>query len=168
MPLHVSSKCAHHQEVKIALHSLWYHHTYRWPSRAHLCTRRPPISGRINVTVTSAIRNPDRISWIVRKKKGICVILVCKQIEWNWNCFEIWYRGSLEIENEKTSWLCGVAANPSARIEFKQASTRLLTAHRRSAVFASMGACMNSKWRGSVTRILFRRFEKELLSLQQN
>ena len=24
MPLHVSSTCAHHQEVKIALHSLWY------------------------------------------------------------------------------------------------------------------------------------------------
>jgi len=34
MPLHVSSACAHHQEVKIALHSLWYHHSYRWPSRA--------------------------------------------------------------------------------------------------------------------------------------
>jgi len=34
MPLHVSSTCAHHYEVKIALHSLWYHHTYRWPSRA--------------------------------------------------------------------------------------------------------------------------------------
>ena len=29
MPLHVSSTCAHHQEVKIALHSLWNHHTYR-------------------------------------------------------------------------------------------------------------------------------------------
>ena len=27
MPLHVSSKCAHHQEVKISLHSLLYHHT---------------------------------------------------------------------------------------------------------------------------------------------
>jgi len=27
MPLHVSSTCAHHQEVKIALCSLWYHHT---------------------------------------------------------------------------------------------------------------------------------------------
>jgi len=26
MPLHVSSTCAHHQEVKVALHSLWYHH----------------------------------------------------------------------------------------------------------------------------------------------
>ena len=26
MSLHVSSTCAHHQ-VKIALHSLWYHHT---------------------------------------------------------------------------------------------------------------------------------------------
>jgi len=29
VPLHVSSTCAHHQEVKIALHNLWYHHTYR-------------------------------------------------------------------------------------------------------------------------------------------
>jgi len=27
MPLHVSSTYAHHQEVKIALHSLWYHET---------------------------------------------------------------------------------------------------------------------------------------------
>ena len=27
MPLHVSSTCARRQEVKIALHSLWYHHT---------------------------------------------------------------------------------------------------------------------------------------------
>jgi len=23
------AQCAHYQEVKIALHSLWYHHTYR-------------------------------------------------------------------------------------------------------------------------------------------
>ena len=29
MPLHVSSIFAHHHEVKISLHSLWYHHTYR-------------------------------------------------------------------------------------------------------------------------------------------
>ena len=29
--LHVSSTGAHHQEVKITLHSLWYHHTYRCP-----------------------------------------------------------------------------------------------------------------------------------------
>ena len=29
MPLHVSSTCAHHQEAKTALHSLWYHQTYR-------------------------------------------------------------------------------------------------------------------------------------------
>jgi len=33
MPLYVSSTRVHHQEVKIALRSLWYHHTYRWPSR---------------------------------------------------------------------------------------------------------------------------------------
>jgi len=36
MPLHVSSTCAHYQEVKIVLYSLWYHHTYRWPSRAQV------------------------------------------------------------------------------------------------------------------------------------
>ena len=27
MPLHVPSTCAHRQEVKIVLYSLWYHHT---------------------------------------------------------------------------------------------------------------------------------------------
>ena len=26
--------CAHRQEVKIVLYSLWYHHTYRWLSCA--------------------------------------------------------------------------------------------------------------------------------------
>ena len=31
VPMHDSSTCAHNQEVKIALHSLWYHQTYRWP-----------------------------------------------------------------------------------------------------------------------------------------
>ena len=36
MPLHISSKSAHRQEVKIVLYSLWYHHTYRWPSRAQV------------------------------------------------------------------------------------------------------------------------------------
>jgi len=27
--------CAHHQEVKTVLYSIWYHHTCRWPSGAH-------------------------------------------------------------------------------------------------------------------------------------
>ena len=34
--------CAHHQEVKIALYSIWYHHTCRWPSGAQVereCTK---------------------------------------------------------------------------------------------------------------------------------
>jgi len=28
--------CAHHQEVKAVLYSLWYHHTCRWPSGAQV------------------------------------------------------------------------------------------------------------------------------------
>jgi len=36
MPLHVSNTRAFRQEVKIALHSLWYHHTYRRLSRAQV------------------------------------------------------------------------------------------------------------------------------------
>jgi hypothetical protein len=27
---------SHRQEVKILLYSLWYHHTYRWPSGAQV------------------------------------------------------------------------------------------------------------------------------------
>ena len=34
MPLHVSSTMCSSQEVKIVLYSLWYYHTYRWPSLA--------------------------------------------------------------------------------------------------------------------------------------
>ena len=44
MPLHVSSTRAHRQEAKIVLYNLWYHHTYRWPSRAQVEKGRPPIS----------------------------------------------------------------------------------------------------------------------------
>ena len=32
MPLHVSNTCSS-SVGQIALHSLWYHHTHRWPSR---------------------------------------------------------------------------------------------------------------------------------------
>jgi hypothetical protein len=35
MPLHVSNTCAHHQVVKIALHNLWYHHTYMCDDTIH-------------------------------------------------------------------------------------------------------------------------------------
>ena len=53
--------CAHHQEVKIVLHSIWYHHTCRCPSGAlverglqsslKLCTGRPPTG----VMITDAV-----------------------------------------------------------------------------------------------------------------
>ena len=53
--------CVHHQDVKTVLYSMWYHHTYRWSSRAqverrlmsspNLCTGRPPIG----VTIPHAV-----------------------------------------------------------------------------------------------------------------
>ena len=49
MPLHVSSKCAHREEAKIVLYSLWYHHTYRWPSRAQI---ERGLSQSVHWTVT--------------------------------------------------------------------------------------------------------------------
>ena len=51
MPLRVSSTCAHRQEGKIVLYSLWYHHIYRcddtgdcivqfWPpDDEHMCSK---------------------------------------------------------------------------------------------------------------------------------
>jgi len=52
MPLHVSSTCAHHQEVKTAVHSLWYHQIYRRPSRAQVERGLVQIL-TVNVTVHS-------------------------------------------------------------------------------------------------------------------
>jgi len=31
----------------LVLYSLWYHHTYRWLSCAHLCTGWPPVGAMI-------------------------------------------------------------------------------------------------------------------------
>ena len=68
-PLHVSSTCAHHQEVKIALHSLWYHHTYRWPSRV-LC-----IDDRLVCrSICSCI--PDARSAKHKQKHVLCSIYI--------------------------------------------------------------------------------------------
>jgi len=57
MPLHVSSTCAHHREVKRALHSLWYHHTYGWQSRApvHETATRP--NPKLEDNPLSAVRD---------------------------------------------------------------------------------------------------------------
>ena len=57
MPLHVSSTCAHHQDVKIALHSLWYHQTYRCCARHEGMWR----SGGVDpLTLNSALHGEER------------------------------------------------------------------------------------------------------------
>ena len=61
MPLHVSSTCAYHQEVKIVLHSLLYHYTYRcddtrgcvmqfWPhDDEHMCSKHVETRNKLIV-----------------------------------------------------------------------------------------------------------------------
>ena len=58
---HVSNTCAHHQEVKIALHSIWYRHTYRcddsrgcvmqfWPpDDEHMCSKHVEAWNKLTV-----------------------------------------------------------------------------------------------------------------------
>ena len=41
--------CAHHQEVKIVLYSVWYHHTCRWPSGAHVERREKKKKPSLNL-----------------------------------------------------------------------------------------------------------------------
>ena len=40
------AQCAHHQEVKILLYSIWYHHTYKWPSDAQVENQSSLNQGR--------------------------------------------------------------------------------------------------------------------------
>jgi len=42
--------CDHRQEVKIVLYSLWYRHTYRWPSRGN--------AGSPDTTLANRTQNP--------------------------------------------------------------------------------------------------------------
>ena len=58
MPLHVSSTFAHHQEVKIALYSLWYHHTYSWPSCAQV---EGVLSQPAHRTATLGVMIPEAV-----------------------------------------------------------------------------------------------------------
>ena len=52
--------CAHHQEVKTVLYSIWYHHTCRWPSGAQVERR---LSQTVHGQITDAIIVPH-IHWM--------------------------------------------------------------------------------------------------------
>ena len=56
--------CAHHQEVKIVLYSIWHHHTCRWPSGAQVergltCVR----DGHLQVWWYQMLYNTILTSW---------------------------------------------------------------------------------------------------------
>ena len=57
--------CVHHQEVKIVLYSIWYHHTCRWPSGAQF-ERRPSTctpDGHLQVWWYQMLYNTHLTSW---------------------------------------------------------------------------------------------------------
>ena len=55
--------CTHHQEVKIVLYSIWYHHTCRWPSGAQVYTLKDIIASQ------------ERLCHLLSKNyKSACVI----------------------------------------------------------------------------------------------
>ena len=60
MLLHVSNRCALHQVVKIALHSLRYHHTYRCDDE-HMCSKHVEVARGLSKPVheTAAYRCDD-------------------------------------------------------------------------------------------------------------
>jgi len=54
--------CAHHQEVKIVLYIIWYHHTCRWPSRAQGEKRLEPLfSQPVHRTAAYSVMTPDAV-----------------------------------------------------------------------------------------------------------
>ena len=54
--------CAHNQEVKVVLYSIWYHHTCRWPSGAQVEKRLKgdiKSSNRVFCHITTGCHNPE-------------------------------------------------------------------------------------------------------------
>ena len=75
---------------QIALHSLWYHHTYRWPSRAPV-TRRPPTVLMIPeavecyfdlLMISTCARNMYWHEINLLKNKNSCIKLVSYWDKW--------------------------------------------------------------------------------------
>jgi len=55
--------CAHRQEVKIVLYSIWYHHTCRWPSRAQSPLSTCARNGHLQVWWYQMLYNTILTSW---------------------------------------------------------------------------------------------------------
>ena len=102
MPLHVSSTCAHHQEVKIALHSLWNHHTYRCDkikliAKQILCIKL--VNTEINILRCTVSKTSTKkktlqmlmsLTYIVIWSYGYCGCILCSVLLCVWivHCVE--------------------------------------------------------------------------------
>ena len=70
--------CVHRQEVKIVLYSLWYHHTYRWPSGARDGTAMY-VSPNIKLRSCNHCCNGEAISVI--NSQSVLVALFIKHVK---------------------------------------------------------------------------------------
>jgi len=54
--------CTHHQEVKIVLYSIWYHHTCRWPSGAQVESGLEAVHSQpVHGTPPKSVMIPDAV-----------------------------------------------------------------------------------------------------------
>jgi len=110
--------CAHHQEVKIVLYSIWYHHTCRWPSDAQV---ERGLSQPVHRTAT--YRCDDSICCIIQfspPDDEHILLETCRGIQWTY------YRTRISA----LSWLiikiilrCTVSETPKNCNNFLDVST---------------------------------------------
>ena len=147
MPLHVSSTCAHHQEVKIALHSLWYH-TYRrddtrgcviqyWPrDDEHMCSKHVEAWNKLIVKHTFFTS-----SWLITEIN----VLECK-----------WRR--------LTKRLCTEVKNGSVFLSVR--SSCLVPRHRISCVTCLSACLCNGKLDATIRSAHYCRPQKQLENME--
>jgi len=83
MPLHVSSTCAHHQEVKIALHNLWYQMlcnailtSWWWAHVLETCTGMKYTNCKTKILCISLVNYWDKYTEM-HVQQNVKIFMIC-------------------------------------------------------------------------------------------
>jgi len=70
--------CAHHQDVKIVLYSIWYHHTCRWPSGAQVerdSSWIVAVHSYVNIGRPAGFVMPDGCITLIQFHLGVLLLI---------------------------------------------------------------------------------------------